>query len=76
MKNDDITNTTQTHNMIMKHVDDHVDQPTELFTDLFVSLTGKNSTTLDAGGASIQTLYTFANTLCHFFKSKHNDFVV
>ena len=58
----------------MKHFDDRIDQPTEIFTDLFFSLTGKNATTIDGGCASTQISDTFANMLYHTFLSKHNDF--
>ena len=67
MKNDHITNTTQTLDVIMKHIQHHVDHPIELFTDLFVSLTGENATAIEAGGTSTQIVDTFANTTCRDF---------
>ena len=65
----------------MKHIQDHIDNPTEIFTDLFVSLTGENATAVDAGGVSTQILDTFSNAVCHNFylnKIKHvaNQMVV
>ena len=55
------------HNVVTKHIEDNVYRPTELFTDLFVSLTGKNATDIDAGGAITQTIDMFANKMCHGF---------
>ena len=67
MKNDDVFNTMQINKFIMKHIQDHIDHPTDIFTDLFVCSMGKNVIAVDAGGASTQALDTFANKMCHAY---------
>ena len=63
MKNDDIINNIQMCNLIMKHIEDNIDRPTDLLTDLFFSLHAKNAAAIDTRGASTHMLDTFANTI-------------
>ena len=57
----------QIYKLIMKHIQDHINHPTELFTSLFVYLTGKNEMAVDAGGLNAQMLDTFSNAMCYNF---------
>ena len=63
MKKEKIINNIQMCNLIMKHIEDNIDRPTDLLTDLFFSLHAKNAAAIDTRGASTHMLDTFANTI-------------